>query len=112
MSADTTTHLSPWTCLDALSDHPRYGEVVRCLHPSMAGVHPILPDVTEWGVIEIATYVAIVGGRELWLVPSSLSRALAVREHVGRWAQACGFTLRRVVWQSGCMALRFVEVAK
>ena len=107
----TTTALSPWACLDALSDHPLHGAATRCLHPALRHVHPIVKDTDEWAYLEIATYVAIAGGKELWIVPTStVQRACAVREQVRLWAQACGHECRRPVWQDGCMVLRFTAV--
>ena len=112
MSSDTATHLSPWTCLDACSTHPRYVEAVRVLHPSLANLNPIVKDVDELGYLEIATYVAIAGGRELWLVPTStVQRACQVRDMIRKWAAACGYESRRPLWESGCMVLRFRAVA-
>jgi hypothetical protein len=108
----TIDHLSPWTCLDALSDHPRYAEAARCLHPALRHLHPIVKDVDEWGLIELQTYVAIAGEKELWIVPTSTAqRAIQVRQFVRQWAAACGYGCRRPLWQSGCMVLRFSAVA-
>ena len=109
----TLDHLSPWARLDALSDHPRYAEAVRCLHPALRNLNPIVKDVDEWGLLKLVTYVAIAGEKELWIVPTStVQRAVQVRQMIRQWAAACGYESRRPLWQSGCMALRFSAVAK